>query len=200
MYTYNGGWIEVITGPKFSGKTEELIRRITRAGIANQKVGVFKPKKDKDDEESVIKTHSGEEVDGYLIDNLHVLYQLGQNYDVVALDKVEYITPSQIIEDRAGECPMELYDILNKLADMGRRVIVAGLDMDARGNPVEQIIKLMAVAEKVDKLTAICQQCGAIATRTQKIVDGRSTTSNEPLVEDNSKSMYEPRCRECHKI
>lgn len=186
MYHSNGR-IEVITGPMFAGKTEELIRRLTRAQYANQKIIVFKPEIDNRYSDNKVVSHNGKEIDCIVTDKIDQLHEIINSYDVVAIDEVQFFDIS-IIKD------------IKTLADSGIRVIVTGLDTDFRGEPFGIMRDLICIAEKVDKLTAICTQCGKLATRTQRIINGKPAKYTDPVVLIGAKEAYEARCRECHEV
>jgi len=192
MYKYNGGWIETITGPMFAGKTEELIRRITRADIADQNILVFKPKIDNRYKNDKIVSHNGNEIKSYVVDNTQdILSFIGKpynKYDVIAIDEIQFIKGDNIT------------DLLNTLANNRIRVITTGLDMDFRGEPFSNMPEVITVSEKVDKLTAICNKCGNVATRTQRIVDGEPASYSDPTVIVGASESYEARCRKCHEV
>jgi thymidine kinase len=175
----NMGWIEVIVGPMFSGKSEELIRRLRRAEIARQRVQIFKPVIDQRYKQNEIVSHSGL---GMRSDNVRtaaeVLERVEARTEVVGIDEAQFL----------GE---ELVEVCTKLADMGKRVIVTGLDTDYLGRPFEPIPRLLAVAEEIVKLLAICVRCGNPAVHTQRLV------ASEDLIVVGASGMYEARCRRC---
>lgn len=175
------GWIEVITGCMFSGKTEELIRRLRRAKIAKQKVVIFKPNIDTRYSNNSIVSHSEQSLPSILIKDAKEIIELVEDAQVIGIDEAQFFSNN-------------LIDVCNKLADDGKRVIVAGLDMDYRGIPFEPIPQLLSVAEYITKSLAICVECGNPADRTQ-----RKTTSSERVVVGAS-DVYEARCRKCHYI
>lgn len=175
------GWIEVVTGCMFSGKTEELIRRLRRASIAKQKVVIFKPHIDLRYSTSEIVSHSEQSLPSILIKTPSEILEHTGDAEVVGIDEAQFFDNS-------------LVDICNKLADEGKRVIVAGLDQDYRGIPFEPIPTLLAVAEYITKTHAICVVCGNPADRTQ-----RNIKSDERVLVGASDS-YEARCRKCHYI
>lgn len=182
------GRLEVITGPMFCGKTDELIRRLRRATIAKQKVIVFKPVFDLRYEREKVKSHAGNEFDAVPIEGTAEIPQrLKDDVTVVAIDE------AQFFED-------DIADICQDLVDQGLRVIVAGLDMDFRGEPFGPMPTLLAQAEEVDKLYAICMECGEKATRTQRLVDGEPADYNDPVVIVGAAEMYEARCRQHHQV
>lgn len=182
------GWIEVITGPMFSGKSEELIRRVKRALIARQRVLVFKPRMDTRYHESQVVSHDGQRVEAIPVGEAREIEAyLSPLPQVVAVDEVQFLD--------AGLLPLA-----EGLARQGVRVILAGLDLDFRGEPFGLMPELLARAEFVEKLTAICAQCGAPATRTQRLVDGKPARYTDPIILVGAKEHYEPRCRACHQV
>ena len=167
---HHHGSIEVITGSMFSGKTDELIRRLRRAAIARQKVQVFKPAIDVRYAEQKVTSHAGSEFDAVPIQSANqVIKLLDPDTNVVAIDE------AQFFDD-------EITKVAQGLADRGLRVLVAGLDTDFRGEPFGPMPILMAQAESVDKLQAICMVCGEPATRTQRLVNGQPAHYNDPVV------------------
>jgi thymidine kinase len=175
----NLGWIEVICGSMFSGKSEELIRRLRRAQIARQRVQIFKPKLDNRFSEDHIVSHSEMKIKSQLvISSSQILDQLDSRTQVIGIDEGQFF-------DQA------LVGVCNKMADMGKRVIVAGLDQDYRGRPFDPMPQLLAIAEYITKTLAICVRCGAPANRTQRMVDN----SDRLLV--GASDLYEARCRLC---
>lgn len=172
------GWIEVICGSMFSGKTEELIRRINRARIARQRVEIFKPAIDKRYDEVNVVSHDASSVQSIPVSTSSQLLMYIDNTDVVGIDEAQFFDP-------------ELPEICNRLAGMGIRVIVAGLDMDYLGNPFGPIPALMATAEYVTKVHAICMRCGDLAHYSHR------TISSDKLVVLGEKESYEPLCRKC---
>lgn len=182
------GSIEVITGSMFCGKTEELIRRLRRATIAQQKVQVFKPTIDNRYAEQKVTSHAGHNFDALPIQSAsEILNKINPDTTVVAIDE------AQFFDD-------EVIPISQSLADRGVRVIVAGLDTDFRGEPFGPMPILMSKAEKVDKLHAICVVCGEDASRTQRLVDGKPARYDDPIVIVGAAELYEARCREHHQV
>ncbi len=182
------GWLEVICGSMFSGKSEELIRRIKRARYARQKVQVFKPRIDNRYQGDVVVSHDGSQVHAINISSAEdILDLVEEDTAVVAIDEVQFFDDKII-----GVC--------QKLADSGYRVIVAGLDTDFRGIPFGPTPDLMAIAEYVDKLQAICMSCGSPANRTQRLIDGEPAPFDGPLVLIGARESYEARCRHCHEV
>jgi thymidine kinase len=182
MYNqYREGWIEVICGCMFAGKTEELIRRINVLSYARKNI---------DDRYSTteIASHAGSKVPCIVISEAkEILNHVNYDTDVVAIDEVQFFDE-------------DVVDICEYLADSGLRVMVAGLDKDFRGEPFGVLPDLLTRAEFVTKLTAVCAKCGAPATRTQRIINGKPASFNDPIVLVGAKEAYEPRCRHCHEI
>ena len=181
MYTKpnnNTGWIEVICGSMFSGKTEELIRRIKRAKIANQKVHIFKPEMEVRYHKEKIVSHDDNKIDSTPISNPNKILHLVDQVDVVGIDEAQFFN-------------LDLASVCNQLANENKRVIIAGLDMDFLGNPFGIMPKLMAMAELVTKVHAICVQCGSEAQFSYRF----SNTGEQ--VKLGEKDLYEPRCRYC---
>jgi len=172
------GWIEVITGCMFSGKTEELIRRLVRARYAKQEVRIFKPRIDNRYSEDEIVSHSRMSLRCHVVETAEDVWRLGQSIQVVAVDEVQFFGP-------------DIVPVVESLANSGSRVLVAGLDQDYRGEPFEPIPTLMAVAEYVTKNHAICMQCGNPADRSQRLVN----RAERVLVGETE--SYEARCRRC---
>jgi thymidine kinase len=175
----NMGWIEVIVGPMFSGKSEELIRRLRRAEIARQRVQIFKPVIDQRYANNEIVSHSGL---GMRSENVgaagDVMGKVDPRTEVIGIDEAQFL----------GE---GILDLSQKLADMGKRVIIAGLDTDYLGRPFEPMPRLLAIAEEITKLLAICVRCGNPAVHTQRLV------ASEDLIVVGAAGMYEARCRRC---
>lgn len=189
MYNqYREGWIEVICGCMFAGKTEELIRRINVLSYARKNILVFKPKIDNRYSTTEIASHAGSKVPCIVISEAkEILDHVNYDTDVVAIDEVQFFDE-------------DVVDICEYLADSGLRVMVAGLDKDFRGEPFGVLPDLLTRAEFVTKLTAVCAKCGAPATRTQRIINGKPASFNDPIVLVGAKEAYEPRCRHCHEI
>lgn len=182
------GWIEVICGGMFSGKSEELIRRIRRAKIARLKVAAFKPAIDDRYHHEAIASHNGLMADARPVQNAGEIPGIvSEDIDVVAIDEVQFFEP-------------EIVHICQTLADQGKRVICAGLDQDFRGKPFGPTPILLAVAEYVTKLQAICVRCGGPACRTQRLIDGRPAAMDDPVIKVGAKEQYEARCRHCHEV
>jgi thymidine kinase len=182
------GSIEIITGSMFCGKTEELIRRLRRATIARQRVQVFKPAIDNRYAVEKVTSHSGSEFDAKPITNVSDLPNLlVPETTVVGLDETQFFT-------------QEIIPMVQELADRGIRVIVAGLDTDFRGEPFGPMPVLMAEAERVDKLHAICMVCGEAASRTQRLINGKPAHYDDPIVIVGASELYEARCRQHHIV
>jgi thymidine kinase len=172
------GWIEVICGCMFSGKTEELIRRVRRANIAKQKVIVFKPDIDTRYSNDHIVSHSEQTHTSVSIKDVNEILNLAEDYQVIGIDEAQFFS-------------MDILKVVETLANSGRRVIVAGLDQDYRGKPFDPMPQLLAIAEYITKTLAICVICGNPADRTQ-----RKTKSQERVLV-GAKDVYEARCRKC---
>ncbi len=182
------GWIEVITGPMFAGKTEELLRRIKRLEYAKQHIVVFKPTIDNRYGENHVISHDHNKTQSINIKNAReILDYVNNETQVVAIDEIQFLNE-------------EAVDICEYLADKGVRVIVSGLDRDFRGEPFSFMPKLLSLAEYVTKLTAICVKCQTPASRTQRIIDGKPAKYDDPIILIGAKDSYEARCRDCHEI
>lgn len=179
---HHSGWLEVVCGPMFSGKSEELIRRLRRARIARQEVMAFKPRIDNRYADAQIASHSQQVIECVQVDRAtDIMTHLKFNTEVVGIDEVQFL----------GD---EVVPLVQRLADRGLRIICAGLDMDYRGVPWEPVPQLMALAEYVQKTLAICMVCGNPASRTQrKVAEGG-------LVLIGASESYEARCRRCHTV
>ncbi len=175
------GWIEVITGCRFSGKTEELIRRLRRAQIAKQKVKIFKPKIDPRYADDSIVSHIEQSLPSIQIKDINAAIELSNDAQLIGIDEAQFFSE-------------DIINVCTELADKGKRVIVAGLDQDYRGIPFEPIPHLLAIAEYITKSLAICVECGNPADKTQ-----RKTASSERVIVGAS-DIYEARCRKCHYI
>ena len=175
------GWIEIIAGCMFSGKTEELIRRLRRATIAKQRVKIFKPKIDNRYSSSDIVSHSEQSLPSILIEDINDVLKYSEESNVIGIDEAQFFNN-------------DIIKVCNKLANDGKRVIVAGLDQDYQGIPFEPMPQLLAIAEYITKTLAICVNCGNPADKTQ-----RKILSPERVVVGAS-DIYEARCRKCHYI
>lgn len=182
------GSIEVVCGSMFSGKTDELIRRLVRATIAKQKVQVFKPAIDIRYAVEKVTSHAGSQYDAIPVENsAEIRNKLDSDTTVVGIDEAQFFDP-------------EVADIAQELAARGVRVIVAGLDMDFRGEPFGPMPLILAKAERVDKLHAICMVCGDEASRTQRLVNGKPAKYDDPVVIVGASELYEARCRKHHEV
>lgn len=185
---HHDGRIELICGSMFSGKTEELIRRVRRAIIARQTVQVFKPELDDRYGIDQITSHNGQIIKAVSIsDSKRIPNALTPDTTVIAVDEAQFFD-------------MGLIDVLERLADQGMRVLVAGLDMDFRGVPFGPMSELVCRAETVTKLQAICVICGEPASRSQRLVDGRPARYDDPIIMVGAQETYEARCRKHHSV
>ena len=185
---YKEGWLEVISGCMFAGKTEELIRRIKVLEYAKKKIAVFKPKIDNRYSEDSVVSHAGSSVKSFNIKNAREIFDyIDDSYDVIAIDEVQFFDE-------------EIVEICDHLSDQGKRVMVAGLDMDFRGEPFSVMPQLFTHAEFVTKLTAVCMKCGAPATRSQRLIDGHPARYDDPVIQVGASEQYEARCRHCHEV
>ncbi len=175
------GWIEVICGSMFSGKTEELIRRLNRAKIANQKVQIFKPNQDTRYADDAVVSHDDKAISSLSLSKSTDIYDHVSEVNVVGIDEAQFFDE-------------ELTIVCQKLAVKGIRVVVAGLDMDFRGIPFGPIPHLLAVAEYITKVHAICPHCGSLATHSYRL------SSDKERVVLGEKDIYEPRCRICYEM
>jgi len=182
------GSVEVVCGSMFSGKTDELIRRLRRATIARQKVQVFKPAIDVRYAVEKVTSHAGSDFDAIPVERAaDIRSRLHADTTVIGVDEAQFFDP-------------EIISIVDEFAGRGLRVIVAGLDTDFRAEPFGPMPELMARAEKVDKLQAICMVCGEPASRTQRLVNGIPARYDEPVVIVGAAEMYEARCRRHHEV
>ncbi|HWJ76890.1 MAG TPA: thymidine kinase [Niallia sp.] len=182
------GWVEVICGSMFSGKSEELIRRVRRAQFAKQKFIVFKPSiDDRYSEESVV-SHNGTSTNAIPISKSTDIFEyVTSDIEIVAIDEVQFFDN-------------EIIDVIQHLANSGHRVICAGLDQDFRGEPFGKMPELMAIAELVTKLQAVCAVCGSPASRTQRLINGSPACYEDPVILVGASESYEPRCRHHHEV
>lgn len=179
------GWIEVICGSMFSGKTEELLRRVKRAQIARQKVQVFKPSVDTRYSTDHVQSHNANRVASFAVEkSKDLLKSVEDSTRVIGIDEAQFFDDG-------------IVEVAQKLAFRGVQVIIAGLDLDAKGNPFGPMPKLLAVAEDVTKLSAVCVICGNQASRTQRIADPVQNGTSKFAI--GAKEMYEARCRHCHE-
>ena len=182
------GTIEVVCGSMFSGKTEELMRRLRRATIAKQRIQVFKPAVDTRYAAKAIASHNGLQLNAIPVQASNEIRQLvDPDADVIAIDEIQFFDDGVVA-------------LCDELAEKGYRVICAGLDMDFRGEPFGPIPRLLAIAEKVDKLQAICMVCGQAASRTQRLIEGKPACFEDPIVLVGASEVYEARCRAHHEV
>ncbi|MBK8005499.1 MAG: thymidine kinase [Gemmatimonadetes bacterium] len=183
------GWIEVITGVMFSGKSEELIRRVRRGIIARRRVQVFKSHLDaRYAGLYTVSTHDGRELEATPVDSAAEIFrQVRPDTELVAIDEAQFLDP-------------EVVTVASALAARGVRVLLAGTDTDFRGEPFGAMGNLLAIAESVDKLQAICVICGDLATRNQRLVDGKPARYDSPTILVGGREAYEARCRHCHRV
>ncbi len=174
------GWIEVITGSMFSGKSEELIRRLRRAQIARQRVAIFKPAMDNRYSDDHIVSHNEQKIPSRAVKSAKEILALSRDAQVVGIDEAQFLGT-------------EVVEVCEKLASQGKRVIVAGLDQDYRGVPFEPMPHLLAIAESITKTLAICVKCGNPANKTQRI------TKDRDRVVLGATDVYEARCRKCYE-
>jgi len=187
----NSGWVEVITGSMFSGKTEELLRRLRRAEIAGQEVAAFTPAIDDRYGEATLGSHAGRTWEATVVettaDGVEAIPDDLNGEQVVAIDEANFF-------------PGDLVAVCQELAADGRRVVVSGTDQMFRGEPFDPIPQLMAVAEYVEKFRAICTQCGEPATRNQRLIEGDPAHYDDPTIMVGAEESYEARCRNCHVV
>jgi thymidine kinase len=187
-HQYKAGWLEVISGCMFAGKTEELIRRINVLRFAKKNIKVFKPAIDDRYSNTKVVSHAGSSVDSFVVSKAReILDYVDDSVDVVAIDEVQFFDS-------------EIVAVCDQLAGSGKRVMVAGLDMDFRGEPFNVMPILITCAEFVTKLTAVCTTCGAPATRTQRLVNGSAASYHDPIILVGASESYEARCRHCHIV
>ena len=189
MYVMNqSGWVELICGSMFSGKSEELIRRVRRATFANQNVLVFKPAIDDRYDDTAVVSHNGASTVAIpIVNSEEILEHIPADIDIVGIDEVQFFDE-------------HVTDVVEELANRGIRVITAGLDTDFRGEPFGPVPKLMALSESVTKLNAICPVCGSPASRTQRLINGKPASYDDPVILVGASESYEPRCRHHHEV
>ena len=187
-HKYRDGYLEVITGCMFAGKTEDLIRRIKVLEIAKKKVMVFKPTIDDRYSKTMVVSHGGSSVNSILASRAKdILDYIDDTVDVVAIDEVQFFDH-------------DIIHVCDILCSQGKRVMVAGLDTDFRAEPFGDMAYLITTAEFVIKLTAVCTKCGAPATRTQRIVNGKPASYHDPIIMVGASESYEARCRHCFEM
>lgn len=185
---YHQGRIEVICGCMFSGKSEELIRRVRRAQIAQQKVEVFKSSLDNRYEANCVNSHNRSSIAAVPVQSVsEIVDNMSDDATTIAIDEAQFFDS-------------DLIELCSRLAGRGIRVIVAGLDLDFRGEPFGPIPEIVAKADYVDKLQAICSVCLKDATRSQRLINGQPAHYDEPVILVGAQEAYEPRCRHCHTV
>ena len=182
------GWVEVICGSMFSGKSEELIRRVRRTQFAKQKIAVYKPKIDNRYSDESVVSHNGTSVIARAVEGSHIILEdLNPELDVIAIDEVQFFDEG-------------IVEVVQTLANSGYRVILAGLDQDFRGEPFGPMPDLLSIAEQVTKLQAVCAVCGSPASRTQRLINGEPACYDDPVILVGASEAYEPRCRHHHEV
>jgi thymidine kinase len=182
-----GGWLEVVCGPMFSGKSEELIRRLRRAEIAGQRALIVKPRIDDRYDIGHVVSHAGAKMRAVAVTRPEEIPGLADGYDAVGIDEVQFFPPTTV-------------GVIEALVARGTRVVAAGLDQDFRGLPFGSMPELLCRAELVDKLQAVCHRCGGPATMTQRLVDGLAAPADGETIVVGALEQYEARCRACHEI
>jgi len=188
LYATTPGWIEVITGVMFSGKSEELLRRVRRAAIAQKRVQIFTSHLDDRFSHHAVMTHDGLAAEAQPVRSaLEIVAQVAPDASAVAVDEVQFLDDGIVA-------------VATTLAERGVRVILAGTDTDFRGEPFGVMPRLLAVAEVVDKLHAICVVCGEPACRNQRLIGGKPAPYDSPTIMVGGRESYEARCRHCHRV
>jgi thymidine kinase len=182
-----GGWLEVVCGPMFSGKSEELIRRLRRAEIAGQRALVVKPRIDDRYDIGHVVSHAGAKMRAVAVSRPEEIPGIAEGYDVIGIDEVQFF-------------PATIVAAIERLVERGTRVVAAGLDQDFRGLPFGSLPELLCRAELVDKLQAVCHRCGGPATMTQRLVDGAPAAADGATIVVGALEQYEARCRACHEL
>ncbi len=183
------GRIEIICGCMFSGKTEELIRRIRHVSLARQSYRIFTPRFDTRYSMHHVTSHTGSQLEACIVSSINEVLEQVDDVQVVALDEIHFLE----------DTPQAITAACQVLADRGLRVLIAGLDQNYRAEPFPAMAQLMALGEQVDKLYAICAQCGAYATRTQRLINGETAPSDAPTLVVGGSELYEARCRHCYE-
>ena len=186
---YTSGWIHVITGCMFCGKTDEMLRLLRRYAIAGRHVVLIKPRIDTRTDASSVVSRSGARFEAQSVDSSAEIDALAAGADVVAIEEAQFLDE-------------QLPEVATRLAGLGRQVVIAGLDLDFRGVPFGTMPRLLALADEVTKLTAICTVCGSLATRTQRLINGQPAASDSPLIVIGGlgDETYEARCRQHHQV
>ncbi|AJC72053.1 thymidine kinase [Thermococcus guaymasensis DSM 11113] len=188
-----GGFLEVITGPMFAGKTTELIKRIERQAFAKRRVALFKPAIDTRYSAEEVVAHNGLRYDAFVVptngEGVRQIEEitLREGFEVIGVDEVQFF-------------PIEIVDVLNRLADKGVYVIASGLNLDFKGDPFPVTKELLVRADNIIYLTAVCTVCGKPATRSQRLIDGMPAPKNSPVIQVGGRESYEARCREHHIV
>lgn len=180
---------EIITGPMSCGKTEELLRRIRRHTIAKRKVKVISPEIDTRAKGDYIESRNGLWLDAYKVKaSVEILNLIDKDDEIIAIDELQFFDK-------------DIVDVVKKLISMNKKIIATGLDLDFKAEPFGEMATLLAYADKVDKLTAICMKCGSdYATRTQRLIDGKPADKNSPLIMIGADETYEARCTKCYEL
>ena len=184
---HSGGWLEVVCGPMFSGKSEELIRRLRRAEIAGQRALIVKPQIDDRYDIGHVVSHAGAKMRAVAVSRPEDIPGLAQDYSVIGIDEVQFFPPDIVL-------------VIDVLVARGARVVAAGLDQDFRGRPFAAMPELLCRAELVDKLQAVCHRCAGPATMTQRLVDGYPAPADGATIVVGALDSYEARCRACHEL
>ncbi len=190
MHLVKDGWVEVITGSMFAGKSEELIRRLKRMSFAQKNILVFKPKIDDRYHKSDVVSHAGNSFNAKAVSSAKEIleaYYKKPETEVIGIDEIQFFD-------------QDIVDVVDYLADEGVIVYCAGLEKDFREEAFGPMAELLVKAEFVTKLTAVCMKCGAAATRTQRIINGKPANYNDPIIMVGANEFYEPRCRQCHEV
>ena len=187
LFPAQGGWLEVVCGPMFSGKSEELIRRLRRAEIAGQRALIVKPQIDNRYDIGHVVSHAGARMRAVAVSRPEDIPGLADGYDAVGIDEVQFFEPEIVL-------------VIDILVARGVRVVAAGLDQDFRGRPFGAMPELLCRAEILDKLQAVCHRCGGPATMTQRLVDGEPAPADGETIVVGALDSYEARCRRCHEI
>jgi thymidine kinase len=187
LFPERGGWLEVVCGPMFSGKSEELIRRLRRAEIAGQRALIVKPQIDDRYDIGHVVSHAGAKMRAVAVSRPEDIPGLAQDYSVIGIDEVQFF-------------PQDIVLVIDVLVARGARVVAAGLDQDFRGRPFGAMPELLCRAELVDKLQAVCHRCAGPATMTQRLVDGYPAPADGETIVVGALDSYEARCRACHEI
>ncbi|WP_078378601.1 thymidine kinase [Sutcliffiella halmapala] len=184
----HAGWVEAICGSMFSGKSEELIRRMRRSQFAKQAIQVFKPAIDNRYSDEAVVSHNGTSIIAVPVPTSQaILDQVEEQTEVVGIDEVQFFDEN-------------IVEVVQELANRGYCVIVAGLDQDFRGEPFGKMPELLAIAETVTKLQAVCAVCGSPASRTQRLINGNPACYDDPIILVGASESYEPRCRHHHEV